>query len=98
MTPCKSLAALFLMGLMGQSLGFAELSALFRKLHITNSHQAMDTSTSISTFSTMPDKLDVDSAPDHHELTPSQHVDNFLYSFLSKFARRGSNQHAPRCT
>ena len=57
----KSLAALFLLGLIGQSLGFAELSKSFRKLHATNTrHQAMDTSTSISAL-IIPDNLDVDS-------------------------------------
>jgi hypothetical protein len=56
MTASKFLSVLLLMGLIGQSLGFAALSTSFRKLHTT-----MNTSrTSLSAF-TVPDDLDVDS-------------------------------------
>jgi hypothetical protein len=61
MTASKVLSALFLMGLIGQSLGFAALSTSFRKNHATNCHKTIDTSrTSLSAF-TVPDDLDVDS-------------------------------------
>jgi hypothetical protein len=63
MTAPKLLSALFLMGLIGQSFGFAGLTTSSRKLHATKSHQNMDTSTSLSAFTMMllPDDLDVDS-------------------------------------
>jgi hypothetical protein len=61
MTALKFLSALSLMaGLMGQSLGFAELSTSYGKLHATKSYKTMDTSTSLSVL-TMPHDLDVDS-------------------------------------
>jgi hypothetical protein len=60
----KFLSALFLiMGLVGQSLGFAELSTSLRKFHRTSkSHKTMDTSTSLPVF-TMPNDLDVLDSP-----------------------------------
>jgi hypothetical protein len=64
MNESKFLSALFLiMGLMGQSSGFAELSTSFRKFHTTNkSLKTMDTSTSLPVF-TMPHDLDVLDSP-----------------------------------
>jgi hypothetical protein len=64
MTASKFLSALFLiMGLMGQSSGFAELSTSFRKFRTTNkSQRTMATSTSLPVF-TMPDDLDVLHSP-----------------------------------
>jgi hypothetical protein len=64
MNASKFLSTLFLiMGLMGQSLGFAELSTSFRKFHTTNkSLRTMDTSTSLPAF-TMPHDLDVLDSP-----------------------------------
>jgi hypothetical protein len=57
MITSKFLSALFLiMGLMGQSLGFAELSTSYRKLHTNNSHKTVSTSTSLPAF-TMPGDL-----------------------------------------
>jgi hypothetical protein len=64
MNESKFLSALFLiMGLMGQSSGFAELSTSFRKFHTNNkSLKTMDTSTSLPVF-TMPHDLDVLDSP-----------------------------------
>jgi hypothetical protein len=64
MTASKFLSALFLiMGLMGQSSGFAELSTSFRKFPTTHTgDKTMATSTSLPVF-TMPEDLDVLHSP-----------------------------------
>jgi hypothetical protein len=64
MTASEFLSALFLiMGLMGQSSGFAELSTSFRKFRTTSkSHETMAASTSLPVFA-VPDDLDVLHSP-----------------------------------
>jgi hypothetical protein len=84
MTARKFRSALFLlvvMGLMRQLLGFAALSTSYaRRLHAAaNSHQTMDTSTSLSVF-TMPDH-ELDGLLDSPQLTTSMSA--LLLSMLS---------------
>jgi hypothetical protein len=64
MITSKFLSALFLIvGLLGQSLGFAELSTSIRKLHTTNNLKTVSTSTSLPAFFTMPDDLHLLDSP-----------------------------------